>query len=155
MGHIQKPDFLRDIADTQGRILQQFLCLFNPDSIEDFRKILAGMLVQQLAQMPLAHVNLIRHIRKLQLLPVIFLYVCQGVLYDKAAGRAVCLLAFFPFRRLRLLFSFFSLPVSFRFRGILTNALIRPVFFSCDSLLFQVLDHNPDRFLQFIHLRRL
>ena len=113
------------------------------------------MLVQQLAQMPLAHVNLIRHIRKLQLLPVIFLYVCQSILYDKAAGRAVCLLTFFPFRRLRFLFSFFSLPVSFRFRGILTNALIRPVFFSCDPLLFQVLDHNPDRFLQLIHLRRL
>ena len=61
MRHIQKSHFLCHISDAQGRIFQKLLGLLDPNGIEDFRKALFQMFVQQLAQMPLADKGVLSH----------------------------------------------------------------------------------------------
>ena len=62
MGHIQKSHFFRHISDPQCRIFQQFFGCLHPDLVQKFRKALTCVFIQQLAQMPLAHIRIVRHL---------------------------------------------------------------------------------------------
>lgn len=94
MCHVQKSHLFGNIADPQGRVLQKLLRLFHADMVQSFRKILPRIFIQQFAQMPLAHINIIRHISQLQPFRIVRLDKSERVLYNKTAGRAFQLFLF-------------------------------------------------------------